>query len=697
MKKCLKDHSLSDPGIFNDPYLLAYADIISSRRLSSIGLENKIKQENKGSLQSFADYHKIFGLHFDKAIDKDKGSWIFREWAPNAKEMFIVCEKTSWLKNKDFQLNKKDNHVFERRFSKETFSHKDLFRLKIVWPGGEGDRIPTAATRVVQDPHTDIFNAQVWQPEEQYKWKTKKNPPLTKRSQVTKRSQAKRPLLIYEAHVGMALEEGRVGTYVEFENHILPKIVDAGYTAVQLMAIQEHPYYGSFGYHVANFFAPSSRFGTPEELKSLIDAAHKKGIKVFMDIIHSHAVNNEVEGIAKFDGTGYQFFHDGPKGYHRQWDSRCFDYGKAYVLKFLLSNVKFWIEEFQIDGFRFDGITSMLFKDHGLGRAFASYADYYGDDVDMDALSYLYLANSLAHDINPDFITIAEDVSGYPGLAAPISKGGTGFDYRYAMGIADFWIRLLKDYKDELWPLGTLWHELTTKRKEEKTISYAESHDQALVGDKTHMMHLMGNNIYTSMKKDNESIETFRGVALHKMIRLITIATAGSGYLNFMGNEFGHPEWVDFPSERNNFSYHYARRQWSLKYDQDLYFPCLFEFDKKMIAFVKEQDLFSSPDVNRLCVHEDDKVIAFERNQIIFVFNFHHSKSFSDYMFDVQPGEYKMIFNSDETRFGGKGRLKQDQIHSSFFDSKRFGNGNLISLYLPTRTAIVLKLDLKKA
>ena len=674
MKKCLKDHSLSDPGIFQDPYLLSYADIISSRRLKAVEIEDKIKFENRGSLSFFADYHKIFGLHFDEVKD----SWVFREWAPNASEIFIVCEKTSWQKNKDFKLNKLDNQVFEGQFLKETFAHEDLYRLKIVWPGGEGDRIPTAATRVVQDSFTEIFNAQIWQPQEKYRWEIKNRLP------------SKKSLLIYETHVGMALEDGRVGTYTEFEHHILPQIVDAGYTAIQLMAIQEHPYYGSFGYHVANFFAPSSRFGTPEELKSLIDAAHKKNIRVLMDIIHSHAVNNEVEGIAKFDGTGFQFFHDGPRGHHRQWDSRCFDYSKSTVLKFLLSNLKFWIDEFKIDGYRFDGITSMLFEDHGLGRAFASYADYYGNDVDVDALSYLYLANSLVHDIRPDFITIAEDVSGYPGLAAPISKGGTGFDYRYAMGIADYWIKLLKDYKDEKWHLAILWHELTTKRKEEKTISYAESHDQALVGDKTHMMHLMGSHIYTSMKKGNKSIETFRGVALHKMIRLITIATAGSGYLNFMGNEFGHPEWVDFPSEENNFSFHYARRQWSLKYDQNLLYSALFEFDKTMIDLVKTHQLFSSPDVNLLCIHEDDKVIAFERNKIIFVFNFHPSKSFPDYMFVAPKGEYRMILNSDEKRFGGEARLKQSQAHFTIDDPNYDDRENRLSLYLPNRSAIVL-------
>jgi len=679
MKKCLNGHLLSDPGIFNDPYLLTHADTISSRRLKCIALGDKIKQVNRGGVTAFADYHKRFGLHFEK---KSKaGSWIFREWAPNASEIFILCDKTSWQKNTAFQLERKENHIFERRFPRETFSHKDLFRLKVVWPGGEGDRIPTAATRVVQDFHTHIFNAQVWEPEK-YQWAIKEfSPP-------------KEPLLIYEAHVGMALEEGRVGTYKEFEQIILPKIAAAGYTAIQLMAIQEHPYYASFGYHVANFFAPSSRFGTPEELKHLVDAAHTKGIRVFMDMVHSHAVTNEVEGISKFDGTRFQFFHDGPRGYHSQWDSRCFNYGKPEVLKFLLSNLKFWIEGFKIDGFRFDGITSLLFEDHGLGRAFNGYGDYYGQDVDGDALAYLYLANCLVHELKEGFVTIAEDVSGYPGLAAPISKGGVGFDYRFAMGIADFWIKLLKDTRDEQWHLGTLWHELTTKRNEEKTISYAESHDQALVGDKTLMMHLMGQDIYTAMEKENDSTKTLRGVALHKMIRLMTIAPADSGYLNFMGNEFGHPDWVDFPSQRNNFSFHYARRQWSLKSDPDLFYSCLFEFDRQMIHLVKDQDLFSSPHVNLLHLHEENKVIAFERKNLIFVFNFHPSTSFSDYLLDAPPGEYQMVLDSDQIQFGGRDRLKKDQVHFTH-DPIKFGERNLLSLYLPTRTAIVLKQKLR--
>ncbi len=685
MEKCYKDHSLSDPGIFYDPGLLAHAGVIQSRLDAAKILARQIQQENNGSVRLFADYHHIFGLHFKK------GTWIFREWAPNAAKIFILCDKTAWQKQEQFELIKKKDGIFEGRFAEETFSHSDLFRLRVVWSGGEGDRIPTAAVRVVQDPFTLIFNAQVWHPRKAYKWKIQDFKPPTE------------SLLIYETHVGMALEENRIGTYTEFTRHILPKIHHAGYNTIQLMAIQEHPYYGSFGYHVSSFFAPSSRFGTPDELKHLIDTAHEMGIRVLMDIVHSHSVRNEIEGLSKFDGTLFQFFHDGHRGVHKLWDSRCFDYSKSRVIKFLLSNLRYWIEEFCVDGFRFDGITSMLFNDHGIGRTFTGYDDYYGPEFDVDALSYLSLANSLVHDIAPCAITIAEDVSGYPGLAAPTKFGGIGFDYRFSMGIADFWIKLLKDVKDEQWPLGKLWYELTTRRNEEKTISYAECHDQALVGDKTLMMHLMGGHIYTAMRKENTSIETVRGIALHKMIRLITICTANAGYLNFMGNEFGHPEWVDFPSKQNRFSYQYARRQWSLKYDSDLYFSCLFEFDRQMIKLIKTQNFFSTKEIRFLHIHEDNRVIAFERKRVIFVFNFHPTCSYTDYKIDAPPGKYSMILDTDEGRFGGLRRLKKGQFHFTTpdpttpnpktLDPKIPGHRNRLSLYLPSRTAQVLILS----
>ena len=174
------------------------------------------------------------------------------------------------------------------------------------------------------------------------------------------------------------------------------------------MAIQEHPYYGSFGYHVSSFYAASSRFGTPDDLKHLIDDAHSMGIAVIMDIVHSHAVKNELEGLGRFDGSYNQYFYGDHRREHPAWDSLCFDYGKNEVLHFLLSNCKFWLEEYGFDGFRFDGVTSMLYYSHGLGQAFGSYDDYYNGGQDTNAITYLSLANEVIHTVNPNAITIAE-------------------------------------------------------------------------------------------------------------------------------------------------------------------------------------------------------------------------------------------------------------------------------------------------
>ncbi len=666
---------MSDPGIFNDPGLLPHAGTIRARYRAARDLEKTLRAGHGGSLTGFADYHLRFGLHFDPSRQK----WVFTEWAPHATDMFILCDKNRWQCVPEFRVPKIDDQVFEARFDGDMFCHRDLFRLKVIWPHGQGDRIPTAARRVVQDPCTLIFNAQVWHPPDPHVWQA----PFPGKNTG--------PILVYEAHPGMALEAERIGTWKEFRRHILPKVIDAGYNTIQLMAVQEHPYYGSFGYHVSSFFAPSSRFGTPEDLKALIDAAHRNGIRVLMDIIHSHSVRNEVEGLSRFDGTLYQFFHDGPKGMHRLWDSRCFDYGKPMVIKFLLSNLRYWIEAFHVDGFRFDGVTSMLFEDHGLDRAFMSYADYFGPDVDKDALNYLYAANRLVHDLNPDAVAIAEDVSGYPGLAAPADIGGYGFDFRFAMGIADFWIRLVKETRDEDWPLGRLWHELTNHRAEEATISYAECHDQALVGDQTLMMRLMGSRIYTNMHRDHAGIETFRAVALHKMIRLVTLATAHAGYLNFMGNEFGHPEWVDFPSERNHFSFKYARRQWSLKYDPDLLYHALYLFDREMIRLAAGTDLFASQYPGLCYIHEDHKIMAFERAPLFFVFNFHPSRSFFDYRVDGPPGRYRLILDTDQSRFGGHERVAPDQEFFTVSQGPSCPDRHRLSLYLPSRTALVLE------
>ncbi len=654
-----------------DPLFEPYRKIIQRRIERRMDTEQRLTQ-GEISLSEFALGHEYFGLHFRNR------HWVFREWAPNAEAVFLIGQMTDWQEKQQFALTRiSSDGVWEIEFPEEFLHHGDLYRLRIHWQGGQGDRIPAYTRRVVQDMNTLIFNAQVWHPETAYPWQSDSSFLPSHSS-----------LFIYEAHIGMAQEDQKVATFREFTEYTLPRIVRAGYNTIQLMAIQEHPYYGSFGYQVSSFFAASSRFGTPEELKELIDTAHGYGLRVIMDLVHSHAVSNEVEGLSRFDGTSYQYFHEGARGRHTAWDSRCFDYGKYQVLHFLLSNCRFWLDEYHFDGFRFDGITSMLYLDHGLGKAFTSYEDYFNDNVDEDALIYLGLANQLIHDLRPDAITIAEDISGMPGLAYPVDQGGFGFDYRFAMGVPDYWIKLTKDTADEYWHIGHLWYELTNRRREEKTISYAESHDQALVGDQTLIFRLVGADMYHHMRVEDQNLRTDRGIALHKLIRFITLLTAGNGYLNFMGNEFGHPEWIDFPRQGNNWSYWYARRQWSLADDPKLKYRYLAQFDRDMLKFAKGFDILSYPNIRLLYEHSDDKILAFQRGELIFIFNFHPFNSYEHYRIDAPSGKYWMLFNSDMPEYGGHGRLELCQYHLTLSDEA--SERTTLSLYLPNRTAIVL-------
>ena len=626
-------------------------------------------QGDASRLADACNSHLYYGLH------RNNTEWVLREWAPNATAIFLLCDSNDWQKNNHYSFTKLNDQDWELRLPANILHHEMLYKLLVEWEGGSGERIPSHTTRAVQDDYTKVFSAQVWCPEHPYHWQ---HP----------RPKAARHPLIYEAHIGMSTEHQRVSTFIEFRLYVLPRIAALGYNTIQLMAIQEHPYYGSFGYQVANFFAVSSRFGTPEELKELIDTAHGLGIRVLLDIVHSHAVSNEAEGLSRFDGTDYLYFHRGERGKHPAWDSRCFDYGKPQVLNFLLSNCKYWLEEFHFDGFRFDGVTSMIYYDHGLGKAFTDYSFYYDGNEDDDALVYLTMANQLIHELYPEALTIAEEMSGLPGLASPIAEKGVGFDYKLSMGIPDYWIKLLKEVPDEQWHVGDIYYELTNKRAEERTISYAESHDQALVGDKTIFFRLTDKEIYTGMSVFDHSLIINRAMALHKMIRLITLATAGGGYLAFMGNEWGHPEWIDFPRQGNNWSYAHARRLWSLVDNPDLKFKYLNAFDSAMIHFATKSNLLDRKP--RVLVRDIERqLLIFERRGYLFVFSFNPTTSYTDYQFDAPAGKYITILNTDNPAFGGDNRIDERVEHFTQYTGKE----NLLSLYIPARIGMVLKFD----
>lgn len=661
--------------IKNDPYLEPYEEAINGRYNHFLWKEKQLTQNGQISLVDFANGHQYFGLHLTN------DGWVFREWAPHATAIFLVGDFNDWKESEAYSAKLiGKNGVWELHLPAHAIKHTDHYKMHVYWDGGMGERIPAWCRRVVQDEKTAIFSAQVWQPEVQFVWSKKKFKPTTN------------PLLIYECHIGMGQDAEKVGTYTEFKENVLPRVIEAGYNCIQIMAIQEHPYYGSFGYHVSSFFAPSSRFGTPEELKSLIDTAHQHGIAVIMDIVHSHAVKNEVEGLGNLAGDPNQYFYAGDRHEHPAWDSLCFDYGKDEVVHFLLSNCKYWMEDYHFDGFRFDGVTSMLYYNHGLGEAFCDYSDYYNGFQDDNAICYLTLANRLIHQINPHAITIAEEVSGMPGLAAKIEHGGYGFDYRMAMNIPDYWIKTIKEKRDEDWkPSSILW-EVTNRRADEKTISYCESHDQALVGDKTIIFRLIDADMYWHFKKGDENDVAYRGIALHKMIRLVTLATINGGYLNFMGNEFGHPEWIDFPREGNGWSYRYARRQWNLVDNKELDYHYLGDFDQAMLSIIKSEKGLNNTPIVEIWHNDGDQILAFMRGDLLFVFNFNPVSSFVGYGLLTPKGSYKVVLNTDDKAFGGNGLNDDSLTHLTNYDALYAKDDKeWLKLYVPARSAMVLR------
>jgi 1,4-alpha-glucan branching enzyme len=658
----------------DDPWLAPYEADLQQRLDRYHEIRSGI-EAGAGSLREHAQAYQYFGLNYDA---KAKG-WHYREWAPRADQLYLTGDFNGWDR-RSHPLSRNADGVWELFLPDQDYAdkltHESLVKVHIIGSNGGHDRIPTYIRRAVQNEATKDFAGQVWAPPKAFRWTDGKFDP----------GKIKAPL-IYECHTGMAQEKEGLGTYCEFADNVLPRIQDLGYNAIQMMAVQEHPYYGSFGYHVSNFFAPSSRFGTPEDLKYLVNQAHKRGIAVIMDIVHSHAVKNFAEGLNHFDGSEDQYFHPGARGYHEGWDSKLFNYGKPEVRQFLLSNIAYWLEEFHFDGFRFDGVTSMLYFHHG-NVSFDHYDKYFKDGVEWDAINYLQLANDLTHEIKPGALTIAEDMSGMPGGCRPVEEGGLGFDYRLGMGIPDYWIKLLKHQRDEDWNVNEIWQILNNRRWKEKTISYAESHDQGLVGDKTIAFWLMDKEMYFHMSIGDDHPVIDRGIAMHKIIRLLSAAVGGEGYLNFIGNEFGHPEWIDFPREGNGWSYKYARRQWSLVDNQALKYQWLNAFDRAMIHMLGDHEVLAALPAQPLNLDDHNNVMVFERNNLIFVVNLHPDRAIADYRFPAHAaGAYRVVLNSDAPEFGGFDRIDTSLTYTTQMDDH---DTPWLSVYATNRTVLVL-------
>lgn len=654
--------------ILSDSWLAPFEQEIKGR-LRLFDAKREAILRKWGSLSAFAKGYERLGFNHDAAT----GEWVYREWAPGARGLRLIGDFNDWNRE-SHPLQPSDTGVWEIRLPAEALAHGQRVKVHVIGANSEGrDRVPAWIRYTEQDPQTYDYCGILWSPEQPYKWRNTRWNPATVGTP-----------FIYEAHVGMAGEEERIHTYREFADKVLPRVAALGYNVVQLMAVQEHPYYGSFGYHVSSFFAPCNRFGTPDDLKYLVDTAHGLGLAVLLDVVHSHAVKNVAEGLNDFDGSGGQYFKAGERdSRHPDWDSCLFDYGRDEVLEFLLSNLRWWLEEYHFDGFRFDGVTSMLYVHHG-HEPFTDLSCYFNAMVNPDAVTYLQLAATLVQEVRPGAFAIAEDMSGMPGLCRPVAEGGFGFTHRLAMGLPDYWIKLLKEKKDEEWSVGDMWYTLINRRYGESNIAYAESHDQALVGDKTIAFRLMDAEMYTHMSCDRPSLVIDRGMALHKMIRLATLAAGGEGWLNFMGNEFGHPEWIDFPREGNDNSYLYCRRQWSLVDNGLLRYRFLNAFDAAMVALAKRADIPAAAPAQPLNMDEENQVMAFERAGLLFVFNWNGDRAIPDYELPAPAaGEWRVVLDSDAAEFGGYAR--QDSSIHHFTDKKQ-----TLSLYLLPRTVMVL-------
>jgi len=663
-----------------DPHLTDHQEEIR-RRYGHFSDVLAALERQEGGIEEFAKGHRRFGPQ----VSED-GTLTWLEWAPAAHSLHLTGEFNGWHRTSHpFQGREYGRWELVLPPKEGGQAIKHLEKVKILVNGEE--RVSPWASYVLQPSREKQaydgvqYSQHLWSP-----------PSCERHTMVHERPERPTSLRVYECHIGISSQQGRVNSYSDFTANVLPRIARQGYNTIQLMAVMEHAYYGSFGYQVTSFFAPSSRFGDPEDLRRLVDTAHGLGLTVLLDVVHSHASKNVADGLNRWDGSDAGYFHSGARGEHPLWDSRLFDYSSWESLRFLLSNLRLWIEDFGFDGFRFDGVTSMLYHHHGLGTGFSGdYHEYYGPDTDSDALVYLMLANHLVKTLLPKSgITVAEDVSGMPGLCRPLEEGGTGFDYRLSMAVPDMWIKYVKELQDEEWSMGHIVHTLTNRRYQEACIGYTESHDQALVGDKTLIFWLIDKEMYTGMSVVSPLHPVVeRGMALHKVIRLLVHGLSGEGWLNFIGNEFGHPEWLDFPRAGNQESYHHARRQWNLVDDTTLRYQHLNAWDKEVNLLEEERGWLAAEPGHVSTKHEEDKVIVFERAGLLFACNLHPSRSLPDYPAGVQePGEYRIVLDSDWEEFGGHNR-RDRAVPAHTLEHGHNGRQRSMKIYLPCRTAVV--------
>ncbi|KAI8557559.1 hypothetical protein RHMOL_Rhmol04G0020000 [Rhododendron molle] len=515
--------------------------------------------------------------------------------------------------------------------------HGSKYRVYFNTSDGPLERVPAWAPYVVPDADGNQAFAVHWEPPPEYTYKWKHKHPEVPKS-----------LRIYECHVGISGLEPKIASFNDFTEKVLPYVKEAGYNVIQLIGLVEHKDYFTIGYRVTNLYAVSSRYGTPDDFKRLVDEAHGLGLLVFLDIVHSYSAADEMVGLSLFDGSNDCFFHTGKRGHHKFWGTRMFKYGDVDVLHFLLSNLNWWVVEYHIDGLQFHSLASMIYTHNGFASLSGDMEEYCNQYVDKDALMYLILANEILHALHPKIITIAEDATLYPGLCEPTSQGGLGFDYFVNLSASEMWSSLLGNVPDCDWNMSKIVSTLIgNKHSADKMLLYAENHNQSISGGCSFGEILLGE---PREHASDRKASILRGSSLHKMIRLISFTIGGHAYLNFMGNEFGHP--------------------------------------KDMMNVDEKERILSRGLPNIHHVNDTTMVISYLRGPLLFIFNFHPTTSYERYSVGVEEaGEYQVILNSDEKRYGGQALIEQDQYIRKTVSKRMDGLRNCLEVPLPNRSA----------
>lgn len=587
----------------------------------------------------------------------------FALWAPNAQSVSVVGGFNGW---------NRDSHPMQPRWDGSGI-------WEVFIPGiGEGEvyKYYLVSTNGYAVEKADPYGYQTEIPPKtasvvrglDYKWKDSKW--LQQRE---KQSILDQPLSIYELHPGSwrRKEGNEFLSYHELAQELPKYCRELGFTHVELMPVMEHPFYGSWGYQLTGYFAPSSRYGSPQDFMFLVDALHQAGIGVILDWVPSHFPSDE-HGLGYFDGTHLYEHPDPRKGFHKDWNSLIFNYGRNEVRSFLISNALYWLDKYHIDGLRVDAVASILYLDYSRNHGEWE-PNEFGGRENLDAISFIKDFNDAVHTQQPHTFTVAEESTAFPGVTAPTYEGGLGFDLKWMMGwMHDTLSYFQKDPMYRSWHQGQLAFSIHYAFSEKFVLPL--SHDEVVYGK---------NSLINKMPGDEW--QKFAN------LRLLFSYMWGhpGGKLLFMGGEFGQQhEW------RHDFSLDWhEHEQGNLQQGVSVLLQELNQLYQTEPALYQNNyapEGFEWVDFNDM----SNSVFCWLRKgsdtkeQLLFIGNF-TPNVLKNYRVGVpQSGRYAELFNSDDWKYGGSG-VRNTNLETA--PVSRHGREHSLSLKLPPLGVVVLK------